>query len=407
MSEKITDEKTIKECVEFGSIVDTIDKLDNHSLLKYLTFAPVKSFRIFLAYEYLCRNWHPDNHYIDSGDHAIKSYPLFAIIAIVHDLSTELLVNKSSDKPLIEYYDEKLLLSRPDIINMLALMNGNDCKQTKFNDVEEVVDYFNCLSLSRISYKNLGNINSQKNLVTSAIERSLINSDWYANTFETIRSAVLFIERVKLLKRKAPNYFLLIFDELTTYASNLIEKGVIHVYDENQFSLLVETFPQSITFNWKGLTLMERRLVTCPRELAGYLLDFDIDEHTPNRDQILSKYRSKEINRTIDENAINKEDTLMEDITSYFSFDVLKYRDGNHVYYFTYPEFSNILKTKVNPYTNSRLSSNFIIRITCRKIFHDNFNLPCLISEEGLQLFKKGLLLQEDDLLDIDIKQST
>lgn len=97
---------------------------------------------------------------------------------------------------------------------------------------------------------------------------------------------------------------------------------------------------------------------------------------------IINKRRYQNNNITnlfVEENNLllgNNQDTLYEDPLSYSPFDILKYIDGNHLYYFTRPEFKKLVDMNKNIWTNKTLSGMFGISLKSKIIMEQYYKLP-------------------------------
>lgn len=131
-------------------------------------------------------------------------------------------------------------------------------------------------------------------------------------------------------------------------------------------------------------------------DLAGYFLGFPIQWWIPSDEQIANaigrlcaneeQYLAsvREYVRTTHATTFgtnnprraNETNVLMDDIDDYAPFDIVVYQNGDHIYRFTREEFSTILESKKNPWSNEFLPPSILATMSERHSVAKQLGLP-------------------------------
>ena len=150
-------------------------------------------------------------------------------------------------------------------------------------------------------------------------------------------------------------------------------------------------FPNIIDAKILNYSPLAYKISLLGNDIAGYVLGFPIQNMIPTEEQIhqcialltklgVQEYIKyiKEYNKltytpisplNLDEKIIyaNEHDVITEDIDNYVSFDIVSYQIGPHMYRFSRAEFSQLAKSKENPWTNDGSPPPILSTIIARR----------------------------------------
>lgn len=249
-----------------------------------------------------------------------------------------------------------------------------------------------------------------------SLPKEIINSDW----FEIIKNLVSvrkdlevvnqLMDRIQNLFNKVPDYWLLVkknYQELFEIIYREVGLNNLSIKELSTY------FPN--LFNFNNLSSLAIKIALLKWPLQAYLLGYPIHQNFPSykslqesllllsklgKDAYVTQIKKywKELLMQLNQgnNFANEENVYKENIYDFLPFDRLDICLEGHCYIFTREEFSEILKSKKNPYTNLLLPSWFLENFSCRVKMAENLGLP--ISRPILELYdelEKGTLFKK------------
>lgn len=397
----------IQQVVNYGSVALALQEkyFSKQQLLNWLLIQPFTN-KTEIAYYILCNNLHPDNHQINDS-HFVLRRAEYIPIAMIFNLNISLLEqykNVSIDIDMVKFNTN---IEKLKFLLLLRKGESNDTNYTR----ENLNNLYHVRKFNYIKY-----------LTTDEINKSLVNTDWIEKFRYNSGLINYIIERVKLLKEKANNYYNdLIYSKYTLVIEKLYRSKYLHKLSKDDFILLNNLFPNIINNNIFSYNNLGFKLFQISTKISGYLLGFPIHIVIPTDEQIqkqikllcelgtdkyidqVKEYTKKMSNIVlpswIETKFINNTNVLTEDIDEYLPFDIIVYQTGEHIYRFTRPEFDSLLKSKKNPYTNEYLPKIIIENIRSRSYISKLCNLPeAKIYKELLTELENGTLLSKIEI---------
>lgn len=212
------------------------------------------------------------------------------------------------------------------------------------------------------------------------------------NDFAYNKYEKMLLKRCDTLRKMAPGYWKNVAKDLYI---KLIKKNVnVKNPIMTRFNLkkYIELFPGLFPDEIVNVSDMVYNLRKLRPVVQAYVLGFPIHQYIPSSGVIkesiqllddvgLEKYCEKLKNKTIEwmkseTNCIgptdksisiyNQEDVLMEEISNYNKYDIISYYIDTHLYFFTRPEFPNLIESHKNPWTNSHIPLTILCTINNR-----------------------------------------
>lgn len=416
LTENMNKKETIFQSVYFGSIYLALSKqlFTTRELLNWLPDAYLCS-KTLIAYKVICESLTLDKQYLDDDVHFLAKAPNYAGIIANDDMSLLIPeVQNVDDSPpiisricniLIEYRNE------PPLIDFINLFHGR-------GSIKYLRDNINtCYGAHNFPHLRLDG---------HSINVALIEVDWIDKFRYNNRLAKLIIKRMHYLRDKATIYY----DRVARGAylpivKKLYKDKLLIKLSKVDLIELDTIFPNIIDSQYLSCNDLSRKILSLGNEIAGYLLGFPIQYHTPTDTQLHSALEQLSLLKRDDyasfvtknnENFYlmdipfikertsfaNIEDVVVQKIDNYSAFDIVAYRDGNHIYRFTRPEFKALLKSGKNHWTNDWLPVAVASIISSRKRTAKSLNLPksSVLSELLRQI-------EEDDLQEESTEDET
>jgi len=202
------------------------------------------------------------------------------------------------------------------------------------------------------------------------------------------------LDRCEMLKKSAPQYWNMIGTDLY---SEIVTKN-INVKDprmnRKQISRYVKLFPGMFPDDLVNMTDLVYNIKELPEIVQSYVLGYPIHLYVPSKEiiqktiELVDSLGIDEYVKTIEEknqksminhidminplgledeiSVSNETDVMMENICSYNNFDIIRYYIDTHVYFFTRPEFPDLVSKKKNVWTNSQIPVSVLSEINSR-----------------------------------------
>ena len=232
------------------------------------------------------------------------------------------------------------------------------------------------------------------------------------------------MSRVTKLQATAPDYYAKVaYKHYYRVARKIYQDNLLTEITQEDMLTFNTFFPSIVNPKLLEYSTLAFNISLLATDLAGYVLGFPIQTGLPSAAQIataleqlekmglkayaasIAKYvRASQLPLSTtpfeSENKAticNEEDVLMVKADKYSPFDVVVYRSGEHIFRFTRPEFSNLLKTKKNPWNNEEIPYSVLATISARHAASKDMGLPkskplkeILQSMEADKLFYSG-----------------
>jgi len=380
----------ISQSVNHGSIFLALQKnfFTHQDLLSWLVTVDVSSLTK-IAYKAVCEKIHPNSQYLNDYHHFLKKKPDYAPIAIGYGLNVNLLDAKNSleDIPIIA-----------SIENFMEKYNNN-IEDRKFSSLLLAGDGNKQYLRSKLILCYKSRIFPNLNITADEINEALVASDWTDKFRYNENLAKLILKRLIILQI-SPNYYAGVVCKLYhDVFVKLNKEKLLTKLTQNELSVLDSFFPGIIDPKLLQYDELSYKISLFSNDLAGYVLGFPIQNMIPNDDQIrvaieylsshgIDQY-AKYIRDYIETSYLpitpfpfnnhiysNDEDVMFEDPNGYVPFDVISYRSGDHIYRFTRVEFSQLSKSKKNPWTNEWLPPTILSTIISRSQASKELGLP-------------------------------
>lgn len=256
------------------------------------------------------------------------------------------------------------------------------------------------------------------------INSALLASDWTDKVRYNHRLYALLLSRVTKLQATAPDYYAKVaYKHYYRVARKIYQDNLLTEITQEDMLTFNTFFPSIVNPRLLEYSTLAFNISLLATDLAGYVLGFPIQTGLPSAGQIanaldqlekmglkayaasIAKYvRASQLPLSItpfeSENKAticNEEDVLMVKADKYSPFDVVVYRSGEHIFRFTRPEFSNLLKTKKNPWNNEEIPHSVLATIAARHAASKDMGLPksktlkeILRNMEADKLFSSG-----------------
>ena len=347
--------------------------------------------KTLIAYKLLCIELEPNLQYLDDGFHFIMKQKMYIQIAIEYGLNLDnTLGQKGGSDPIINFVcDERIYIN-------------NNIEITQFNNLllrgTGIITYVKSNLKSCFLARNFNHI---RNFKPDEYNKDLVNADWIHKFRYNDNLAKLIIDRNILLKNIAPTYYKTIAYSLYyKVASKIYKDKLLSNIDKNDLVIFNEIFPGIIDTKILCYNNIGYKISLYSNEIAGYLLGYPINRIIPNELQIknaLSKlidegkekyceyskyYNTKLYNQELpfckNDNIqyANTTDVMLEDIDNYVPFDIVSYQVGTHIYRFSRVEYTKLLESNKNPWTNDFLPESILIELKNKLECAENFKLP-------------------------------
>lgn len=404
-------EEKIRQAVEIGSVSLAIE--DNFfttpALFKWLVTAPNND-NTQIAYKYLCTVIHPNEQYMDDGQHLLRVTPHFSAVATLMglDFDTPSQKNAKDDPIIARICDHLSSLSVEDKRRRVMIATGEG----------PIVYIRNNLGI----YIRAHHFIYLRETTVDEYNKHLVNCDWTAKFRYVSSLPHLILKRIAHLQKEAPIYYANVaYKAYYKVVKKLANEKLFIELSKDQLKLLDSFFPDVIdrrifTYNDLGY-----RLSLMPNDIAGYILGFPIQTVIPDDVQIHQAIKflmDKGIDGYVDyikgylkdiykssspfstlksPEYSNDDDVLMEHINEYTPFDVVSYQAGSYIFRFTRPEFDKLLDTKKNPWTNEYIPLSILSEISAREAGASAMDLPpCHTLRELLERTESGKLYEPD-----------
>jgi len=389
----------IKESVYNGSVFLALEvKCFTHQdLMKWLV-DETYSEKTLIAYKALCVGIDPNNQYMDDDIHFIIKQKNYVGIALFYGLKVYDLPYKRNDN------NSSTLNNCDPIINFVCdeiiTLNSSSEMRQLFNLVTKGTGMVPYVQSNLLSCFLARNFNHVPNLTENDYNVDLVNSDW-TNKFRYNKDlAKLVINRNLLLNKIAPNYYKNVaYSFYYKVASKLYKEKLLNI-EKNDLVGFNTLFPGIIDVKILCYNDIGYKLSLLNNETAGYLLGFPIQTIIPNEKQIketinklmevgkekycehiktyVNKLFVQELPFSNDEpiKYANTTDVMLEDINNYVPFDIVSYQIGTHIYRFTRAEFSKLIESKKNPWTNDWFPQSILTELINRQTCANKLELP-------------------------------
>lgn len=397
--EKDTLHQLISETIKYGAVdlalspQSATNTFSARDLLMYLHDNPSDEDSL-LAYLHLCEILAISDQYI-GNEHFLKEKPEYALIARGF--------YEACDEEAIE-----IVKGRPELIDTIsastALEVSRDSRKTRFHTIIIAGCLLGIYPAEDVTLFYKSRENRKESMLGVYDHAALVvKTDWIEeirpNACPPIdqRFPDLIMDRLSFLKENARLYY----EKIAYPRYSAVIEGIIK---ERQVSKetcniprLISMFPNE-TISLQLIDFLGPSLSKLSLQAQSYILGFPIHEMTPNIMQIntaaqalkekgVEKYlkdlieepgktRAKLPISNEESSFSNETDVTMERIEGYFSFDVVIYQAGSHIFRFTRPEFHQLVEKGVNTWTNEKLPRHIIETMKQRLAIAQTFNLP-------------------------------
>jgi len=391
----------IRQSVEKGSVFLALSSnfFTAGALLEWLTTVDMSDVTQ-VAYKAVCETIHPDFQYMSDTYHFLTQKPEYAHISIGFGLSDSIADrNTDSANPIIAHLCVTLIQYNKNInVKQLSdlIIKGEGPKSY-------VRDNLTLCCKSR-------NLPYLRDVTAHEYNQSLVDSDWTEKFRYNDDLPLLIINRVIELQSSAPFYYANVAYKAYHKVALLLNKEkLLYKLSRLQLSFFNSFFPNVIDERILSCSDLAYKIMLLGNDIAGYILGFPIQTVIPNDEQIyqaiklLSELGSEKYAESINTylqssyntqlpipyltqiKYANDTDVMMEDINNYSPFDIVYFQQGDHVYRFTRPEFSKLLESKKNPWTNEWLPPTILSSIESRASAAKELGLPS--SRTMLEMF--------------------
>lgn len=356
--------------------------------------------RSYIAYRQACLLGSDDDQYISDDDQSTEARHFLTLVP--HEMYVAIFVlsgRKSRET------DTDIVLAMNEGLRRLAL------DQTFSRKAHLLCDSLNVTKVINEDIPLL--VQSRSNLLLSMVRkspqhfRSVTTEDFIqADFLEEVPQGShpeRLIKRCFFLKQEAPAYWQLVTSKLyDQFLGRVISEGGFQHYNREAFltaASLIPSLTQGIRLD--NLSELAFRLLVLPTTMAGYYLGFPIHLQEPRRATILQlitqvsqlgpeeytnrlqalqereaqhHYIGVGVNVPLTKG--NEHDVIHENVFRYGPFDRLGMTTDNVVFYFTRPEFGNLLEKQTNPWNNTKLSRMVVEQVRCRVKIARLLNLP-------------------------------
>jgi hypothetical protein len=368
-------ETKISQSVYYGSVFLGLEHsfFTANELLSWLK-DQIVTIKTKIAYKAVCSYLEINEQYLADGYHFLYKCPHYYDIAMCYNL----------DMAMPDRNDD-LTLSAPIYFHLYTFENSSSINMSKFivfgeGKQDYLLDNLSLCYLAR-------NDPYFRNLTADDYNQHFLNSDWPSKLRFNSNLVEILIKRIQQLQLQAPIYYACVATKVyyqvayKIYRMNLLTK-----ISREQVKVFDNYFPNILSshiFNYKDLPF---KLALLNNDVAGYLLGFPIHYLIPNEKQLkvaldlLNELGIEQYCESLKKKSnvilANETDVLMENIDDYSPYDIVEYQTGEHMYRFSRAEFSNILQTKKNPWTNEDLHPTILSSMYARNLAAIEIRLP-------------------------------
>lgn len=383
-------ESEIKQSVMGGSVFLALAGkfFSPMALLNWLVGVTIDD-RTCVAYKAICMELHPNRQYLNDNFHFLCKEPAYVGIAINYGLDSDLGNQAdplaSNSYPLINYTSETLfkLNATPELKHQLALILGK--RVTSDYLLPRLITAYKARTFPKV-------------VVPPALrQQALVMADWIEKFEYKENLSGLILRRIASLQQQAPLYYARIgCKAYYPVIRKLEQEGLLSNLTRDELAMLHSFFPGVIDSRILTYDDLGYKLSCLKPNVAGYVLGFPIDRMQPQSDQIhqaIAKIQSEGIPRYLEANRdyiqslclgidassskiVNPDDVLAESIENYVAFDLVIYQQGFHIYRFSRPEFSELLKSKKNHWTGEFLPPTILGTIKTRLKLANTLGFP-------------------------------
>lgn len=371
----------VAQAVLFGSVELALKQsfINIDDLLEWLSKQSVTQ-EITIAYNAVCRRLTPNLQYLKDGVHVLAKNPALAAVAVMHKLDPSIKDRKEGEsKELWNYVFEAVIKMRNDHTAKgkgLIMLTGSGSNDLLRSNIDLL---YGCRFWREVP-----------GVSTDSTNVALLKTDWveHLRSNGTVASAIL--KRVHFLQQHAPQYYgEVAYKQYYAKAAALHKEQLLTNLTQADLILFNTYFTNIIDTRLLSYDSLCYNIASLTPDVAGYVLGFPIHWFIPNAEQIheaLATLKAKGIDDycayikaesvansslvgahvTKDVTFSNTEDVYGEDIDNYVSFDIIVFRNAKHIYRFTRPEFSNLVKSKKNHWTNEWLPASIVGTIKSR-----------------------------------------
>ena len=398
------------QAVSHGSIELALDEkfITVENLLEWLADRKVIDFTCELAYNAICKRRHPDTHYLKDGVHILAKQWRLAPVALIYGLKPSIKDRKEGESSeLWNHVHESIWNMKTDShLKERCILLQKGTGTAKY------------LRENLVTLYGAGFRPEIPGLDNDQINAALLRMDRTDKLRSSGTLAKQLLTRLSYLQQHAPNYYAEVaYKHYHKVAVRLQKEKLLTNLTQEQLKLF-DTFFQNI---------IDRRLLSYDKlcfniaimtsDIAGYVLGFPIHTFIPSDEQIhnaigLLQVKGKDEYcahiKKLNElcglpvgpfsdtkfSLANEQDLFGEDIANYVAFDIVAFRDADHVYRFTRMEFKQLLESKKNPYTNIWLPSPIVEVIKSRVSTVRALGLPIARTlKEHLDCLEQGQFL--------------
>jgi len=394
----ITKQMEIEKYVACGLVYNALDLslIKTEDVLKYLLASPVTDAGL-IAYRHLLLKVPGDQHFCDNCHFLTKADPQYSAIYAMSNASP--IIKPYPDSQYVDagvfYYKGVLLLQQePNLLRKIQIITDQTTIRLHLGDFELVV--------RARSEKLLGSITNHFSHYIFDLAKDV---DWFEKIekyYNTPGNLTPLLVVYQQRSTSLPEYWQKISARCEQLIKRMFSEGKF-LPDRELPSKIKALFPSFFPPVTEGFDEKAWFIYQLPSNIQGYILGYPIHEKTPSHEELIRAlqtlstigyqayadgYEERHKARFNSSSAtslgfpavpvihVNEFDTLQESVYAYSSFDTIAVDVGNKRYFFTRPEFSNLVQKGKNHWTNLNLSYEDLALISIREILAQIFCLP-------------------------------
>lgn len=390
----------IREAIEYGSIFNLEDTTPVREVLEVIA-SLLETLqldeRLLQAYFWVCKHGTGEDQYLDCTHFLarVEKMPEFGAFYLALGLSLELPVNTTEPQgpKVINVLAAALVKFHADPSfrrNILAV-----CGQPPQDTGGLVLAIkYRCISPERVPAGLIDHLEWTRMLIAADIP------EYLSRRSNSLVDSGLVLERCIYLRDKAPHYWEVVSSRYHAFFKKLFG-GKCRKGKRTLLQQLHSLFPELVDPRVLNLSAVALRLYDMTPIQRAYYLGYPVHLGTPGEDQLLAAlsrlseigaeayaaeiatFQREQLKRRVPspfslavEAPRNETDLLEQSVYDYSPFDVISYEEAGFYHVFTRPEFSSLLKSQKNHYTQTSLPSYVLSELAGRLKFTRDAKLP-------------------------------